>query len=227
MAKDEKIEIAALGQPFQLGMLYDQRRDQMIAGVTLWDADKLKDNIKRTPKPYTNFELVTEDTLNAKTHVLGIEAELKLSILSGLVSVSGAAKYVDDQKTSNSHARITGRYTTTTQYDELTMTHLAEQNIKYTDVLNHPEIKPTHVVVGILYGADAFFIFDRTVSDNENHKDVSGKLKILVNKIPQLSVDGSGQLNLDEKDKESNDKLSCKFYGDFRFKHIPRTFEDR
>jgi ABC-type multidrug transport system fused ATPase/permease subunit len=226
MAKDEKTVIPALGQPFQLGMLYDQRRDQIISGVTLWDPDELKTKINSTPKPYTNYELITEDSLNTKTHVLGIEAELKLSVLSGLVSVSGAAKYVDDKKTSNSQARITGKYTTTTQYDELTMSQLAEQNIKYTDILNHPEINATHVVVGILYGADAFFIFDRTMSSDENRNDVQGKLNILVKKIPALKIDGNGQLNLDENQKQSSNNLTCKFYGDFRFNNIPTTFED-
>ncbi|CAF1353371.1 unnamed protein product [Adineta steineri] len=225
MAKDERTVIPALGQPFQLGMLYDQRRDQIIAGITLWDPDELRTKINSTPKPYTNYELVTEDSLNTKTHVLGIEAELKLSVLSGLVSVSGAAKYVDDQKTSNSQARITGKYTTTTQYDELTMNQLAEQNIKYTDVLNHPEINATHVVVGILYGADAFFIFDRTMSSDENYKDVQGKLNILVKQIPALTIDGHGQLNLNENQKNSSNNLTCKFYGDFRFNNIPTTFE--
>ncbi|CAF3013796.1 unnamed protein product [Rotaria sp. Silwood2] len=194
--------------------------------LILWDADELKKNIKSTQYPFTDYQLVTEDTCTAKTHALGIEAELKLGVLNGLVSVSGAAKYVDDQKTSGTQARVTGKFIMLTQYDELTMSHLAEKKIKYTDVLNHPEISATHVVTGIQYGADAFFIFDRTVSSDENHKDVLGELKISVEKIPKLTVNAGGKFNFNENNKETSDKLSCKFYGDFEIDSIPTTFDN-
>ncbi|XP_016314348.1 verrucotoxin subunit beta-like [Sinocyclocheilus anshuiensis] len=39
------IESAALGRPFQLGMLYDCRKDALIPGITLWDNEQLQQNV--------------------------------------------------------------------------------------------------------------------------------------------------------------------------------------
>ena len=102
MADQKPMELVALGRPFRLGMLYDMRSDLLIAGATLWNKDVLDKDIDRRNQPYTGYEIIAEDSLQDKTHALGIEGSLKLSLLGGLIDVSGSAKFAEDSKKNES-----------------------------------------------------------------------------------------------------------------------------
>lgn len=43
--------VAGLGRPFSLGMLYDARKDELVAGITLWTSQTLV--INKRPQPYS------------------------------------------------------------------------------------------------------------------------------------------------------------------------------
>ena len=106
----------------------------MITGTTLWDPENLANNTITRTQPFTGFEVITEDSLEKKANVLGIEANLKLSLLSGMISVSGSAKYAQDYQKTNKESRLTLKYSTTTHFQSLTMKHLGKGN------LNHPDL---------------------------------------------------------------------------------------
>ncbi|XP_028987093.1 uncharacterized protein LOC114844147 [Betta splendens] len=218
------MEVAALGRPFSLGMLYDLRQDSLVPGMTLWDRDDLEKDARERPNPATEFEIVASESIEDKSSALNVEASLKASFLGGLVEVEGSAKYLNDQKTSKHQARVTLKYKTTTKFQELSMNHLGRGNVKHPYVFDKGIA--THVVTGILYGAQAFFVFDREVSKKESHQDVRGNLKVMINKIPGLAVGGEGSLKMEEKDKADVEKFSCKFHGDFSLERNPVTFQD-
>src|ERR1700677_4793769 len=90
MAQEQQIQMVTLGRPFHLGMLYDIRSDKIITGVTLWDPQNLANHTSTRKQPYTGYEIIAEDSLQNKAHALGVEASLKLSLLGGLISVSGS-----------------------------------------------------------------------------------------------------------------------------------------
>ena len=76
---DEKtLEVAALGRPFTLGMLYDCRSECLIPGITLWDGDELKNHIQTSDKSFSYADVLMSDTLEAKSNALDIKAELKV-----------------------------------------------------------------------------------------------------------------------------------------------------
>ena len=216
--------IPALGRPFHLGMLYDRRSDQLIIGKTLWSLDHLSQAVNTITKPYTNSEVLAEDTIDDKTSALNIEASIKLSFLGGLVNVQGAAKYLDDRKTSSHHSRVVLKYETTTELKQLTMEHLGRGKVQYPEVFD--EDIATDVVVGILYGAKAFLIFDQEVSKDESEKEVHGNMKVLVKALPGISIDGGGSVDITEDQKKKTEKMHCKMYGDFRTEESPTTFEE-
>lgn len=85
-------KIAALGRPFELGMLYDRRSDKLILGKTLWSPDHLSQAVATINKPATKSEVLAEDTSDDKASAFNIEASLKLSFLEELVNAQGAAK---------------------------------------------------------------------------------------------------------------------------------------
>ncbi|XP_044224384.1 stonustoxin subunit alpha-like, partial [Thunnus albacares] len=218
------MEVAALGRPFSLGMLYDCRKDSLIPGMTLWDLKDLKNDIQERPQCYNNFEIVASESIADKSSALNVKASLKASFCSGLIEVGGSAKYLNDSKTSKNQARVTLNYQATTKMKELSMNHLGRGNVKHPYVFDKGIA--THVVTAILYGAQAFFVFDREVSDEESHQDIQGNMKVMIKKIPTITIDGKGSLKVKDEEKESVEKFSCKFHGDFLLKKTPTSFQD-
>ena len=218
------LELPCLGRPFQLGMLYDCRNDSLVPGITLWNDKLLNDARSERHQPSSGFEIIAEDTTANKMFNLGVEGNLSLSILGGLISVSGSAKYVDDHKSSSNHARVTLKYTSTSKFQQLTMEQLATKHIQYPEVFD--EGIATHVVTGVLFGGDAFFIFDREVSQEENYRKVHGDMEVLIKAIPTLQVGGGVGVDIETKNKQETEKFHCKFYGDLILNNNPSTFQD-
>ncbi|KAM4551947.1 uncharacterized protein PAE49_015527 [Odontesthes bonariensis] len=218
------IEVAALGRPFSLGMLYDCRRDSLVPGLKLWDLSDLEKDQREQPQPNSDFEIVASESIDDKSSALNVEASLKASFLGGLVKVGGSAKYLNDQKASKHQARVTLKFKTTTKFQELSMNHLGSKNVKHTDVFKKG--LATHVVTGVLYGAQAFFVFDCDKSDNQSQQDIQGNLEVMIKKIPCISIEGKGKLSIKEEDVKKVEKFSCKFHGDFLLKKTPTTFQD-
>ncbi|XDV48062.1 hypothetical protein PO909_017559, partial [Leuciscus waleckii] len=156
------IETAALGRPFQLGMLYDCRRDALVPGIRLWSQEQLQQNISTKPQINTVFTVTASDSIEDKSRLLNIDGCLKLSLLGGLLNVSGAANFLKDTKNSFNQQRLTLHYHSTTKFEEMIMNHLAG------DMAHYDNEVATHVVTAVLYGADACFVFDREVSSGED-----------------------------------------------------------
>ncbi|CAF3771416.1 unnamed protein product [Adineta steineri] len=223
MAKQQAITMVALGRPFRLGMLYDARNDKLISGITLWDPQILANHTITRNQPYTGCEIITKDSLQHKAHALGVDANLKLSLLGGLMNISGSAKYAEDYQRTNHETRLTLKYSTTTHFQQLSMKHLSKNNQDHPGL--HDENRATHVVTGVVYGAEAFFIFDRTISNSESKKEISGSLKAIFDK-PLFKTKGQAKLNFTDQEKNFVDKLHCKFYGDFRLNKNPNNFDE-
>ncbi|XP_065442534.1 uncharacterized protein LOC135981869 isoform X2 [Chrysemys picta bellii] len=220
----DTIEMPALGRPFQLGMLYDCRSDSLIPGITLWGLEQLLKDVNTKPQPWTSYEIIASDTIEDKANALNVTASLKASFLGGLVEVSGSAKYLNDTKKSKQQARVTLQYSATTKFEHLTMNHLGPENVSYGAVFDQGTA--THVVTAVLYGAQAFFVFDREVLSSENVRDIEGKLQIAIKKIPKFSIEGEGTVKMDEKEKLNAENFNCKFHGDFALEKNPTNFQD-
>ncbi|XP_039592057.1 uncharacterized protein LOC120515271 [Polypterus senegalus] len=216
------LEMAALGRPFQVGMLYDCRSDSLIPGVTLWDFENLKKDLNIKPQKNTKFKIITSDSLDEKSSILNVTASLKASFLCGLIEVGGSAKYLNDTKSSKRQSRVTLHYHMTTRMEQLTMSHLGSQKVDYPEVFQQKSA--THVVTAVLYGAQAFFVFDQNSSKEEQNQDITGQLEILIKKF--ISVDGKGDLKMTDADKKIADHLNCTFYGDFALHQNPTSYQD-
>ncbi|KAM9454710.1 neoverrucotoxin subunit beta-like [Clarias gariepinus] len=173
------MELAALGRPLYPGMLYDCRTDSFIPGVTLWDKKALNNDLDVRQQPKTDLKFAASDTLSEKANLLDISASLKASFYGGLVEVGGSAKYLQDTKSSAQQCRVTMQYSQTTKFEQLTMKELGK--ITYTQVFDQKTA--THVVTAVLYGAQAFMIFDYTSEDKKNKQAVEGNLHAVVKKM--------------------------------------------
>eukprot|EP00063_Salmo_salar_P067823 XP_014042658.1 PREDICTED: stonustoxin subunit beta-like [Salmo salar] len=218
------LTLAALGRPFSLGMLYDCRNDHLIPGLTLWDEEALRRDIITTDEPFTDFKVITSDSTADKYSVLNVNGSLKASCLAGLVKVEGSAQYLKDVKESQNQARVTLCYTTTKKNTQLSMSHLGQEHIKYKEMFSQG--KATHVVTGILYGANAFFVFDREVSSDEDRKDIEANFKVKLNSVPYVSIGGESALDMKNSSKTETEKFSCRFHGDVLLENNPVSFQD-
>ena len=211
--------IPSLGIPFSLGMLYNACSEKIIPGKTLWDAKVLDSAKKVAQQPSSNFEVYSKNTLEEKTQSLNVEASLKLSLMGGMIEIGGAGKYLNDERTSERKARVTLKYSCTSRFEQLTMEQIG--SIQYPKVLDNN--KATHVVTGITYGTDAFFIFDRSLTESETTKNISGNMEAVIKAIP---ISGSALLDIKFGDKEETDKFECKFYGDLQLPSNPSNFQE-
>lgn len=84
----------------------------------------------------------------------------------------------------------------------------------------------THVVTGILYGADAFFVFDSEKLEASDVQNIQGRMEAVIKKIPMFNVNGNVDIQLTEEEKALTNMFSCKFHGDFILESNPATFED-
>ncbi|KAG7167686.1 uncharacterized protein LOC121868068 [Homarus americanus] len=219
----EILTIAALGRPFRLGMLYDCRSEKLIPGITLWDKVTLEEKTVQQLET-SDFHLIASDSLENKTSALDVNASLKLSFLGGLLEVSGSAKYLDNRKSSNLQERVTLQYKCTTRSEEMTMEQLGHGRVQHPEVFDHGTA--THVVTGVEYGGQAFFVFDRQHSSSSHCKEVHGELHAMVKAIPTIQIDGEGQVDISEDEKKRTENFSCRFYGDFLLRENPCCYED-
>nr|BAK18814.1 pvtoxin-a [Pterois volitans] len=219
----EILIVAALGRPFTLGALYDSRKDRLIPGFTLWEDDVLQANTVESRQPSSAFEIIASDSIEDKSSLMDIEASLKASFLGGLVEVGGSAKYLDDRKKFKNQSRVTLQYKATTSFKQL-MTNLETKHVEYSEYFQN--LEATHVVIGILYGANAFFVFDSAKTESSNVQDIQGSMEAAIKKIPSVEISGQGSVKLTSEDSAITDRFSCKFHGDVLLPSNPTTFED-
>ncbi|KAM8730516.1 neoverrucotoxin subunit beta-like [Acanthopagrus schlegelii] len=220
----EIMDVAALGRPFTLGMLYDARKDELIPGFTLWDQKTLKDKTVETSQQTSNFEVSASDSIESKSSLMDIEASLRLSYMTKLVKIGGSAQYLNDTKKFKNQSRVTCRYNATTHFNQLSVTQGETMNPQQIEVIRKGTA--THVVTGILYGANAFFVFDSEKLEASSVQDIQGHMEAAIKKIPTFNLEGKVDIKLTDEEKELTNKFSCKFYGDFILDRNPATFEE-
>ncbi len=172
------------------------------------------------PQPMTDLKFSSSDSLSSKSSLLDVSASLKASFCGGLVEVGGSAKFLHNTKSSNQQSRVTMHYSETSRFDQLTMTQLGK--ITYPQVFDQKTA--THVVTAVLYGAQAFMVFDQSFAEDENKQDIEGKLNVMVKKIPGFCIEGEGALKMTDEDKKKAENITCTFHGDFHLEQNPTTY---
>jgi len=136
------------------------------------------------------------------------------------VEVGGSAMFLHNTKSSNQQSRVTMYYSESTRFEQLTMSQLGQ--ITYPQVFDQKTA--THVVTGVLYGAQAIMVFDRTFSEEEEKQEIEGELNVMVKKIPLFSIEGQGAVKMTDGQKKVAEKTTCTFHGDFRLDQNPTTY---
>ncbi|XP_042328392.1 uncharacterized protein LOC121933131 [Sceloporus undulatus] len=214
------METLALGRPFELGKLYDACKEALLPGALLQDANSVETNAV-TPLLVTEHCVIESDTIDSKLSALKVPESLKASLLCGLVEPKGAAGFWKDSKRSSRLARIALHYSATTKTKQVQMSDFSYPS-------KHNLQTATHVVSGMEYGAEVFFVFDQEVSSSEQVEEVQQSLRPLIERVPGscLSEGSEGIPCLAGKEKARAEKITCRIYGDVVQKDHPVTFQE-
>ncbi|CAG2176270.1 unnamed protein product, partial [Oppiella nova] len=145
------IVVSAVGRVAQLGELYDSREDKFMA-ISLFNKKLPSTSIISTDNGESKMKVAMLNTYKDKFHTLDITAELKLSILTGLIKLEGSAKFFNDKKQSYRSAKSSLIHSMTTCYDQIVIHNTELKPMIDLDVLE--QIDATHVVVGIQWGGN-------------------------------------------------------------------------
>lgn len=94
---DQEVRVLCLGRDMDLGDVYDCREDRLVSG-SIWSPETINRHRKvpgQSREPTSEFTLIAEDTASSSTDALDLKGELKLSVLTGLIDVNGAASYLN------------------------------------------------------------------------------------------------------------------------------------
>ena len=208
------IEMAAVGRPFKLGMLYDCRTDKM--GSALWDNITIGNNLcSEEYKCNPEFKFHPSDTISEKANALFLSPAMKSSLLSGLIKVDGAGKFFEDRARSAYTSRATLSCRRINKSEQL---NLDDLKIAPDDFGNF-----THVVTKISYGEQAFFLFE---NDFSQHRKVDNTWQNIIEGIPSIGIDNAGLVQLAEEQKTQMRNVCVEYYGDIPLSEKPTTFEE-
>jgi len=220
----KQLERSALGRSGHLGALYDFRTDSF-QGDNIFNQKIGKDEIYSTVQGNTVVELVLSDSLEDKFHHLNIEAELSVSILSGLIKVSGSGKYLEEKRATAKSSAMSLIYKVTTKTEEIYLRQL--KKIVDLDSLNTSEA--THVLTSVDWGAVCTVTAEYTFSDQKEKKEIEGSLEAELNKLKGV-LDVSGSVEVDFKNKEQGRNEKFKFFSKCDVGNIaedlPVTFQE-
>ncbi|KAK3507666.1 hypothetical protein QTP70_032600 [Hemibagrus guttatus] len=181
----EFVEVAALGRWLDLGMLYDCRSDSFSSDIFLWEKNLISFMKLSIPRPQTDVRILDGDSLQDRLTALNLSFSLRASVVSGLVEMTGASAFINHPVQSEVQDRVTVHYRNSTRLDMLSQELLQDGFLSVTG-----PITATHVVVAVLYGSQAFFVFDSkkdSSTENTDLKDVITKMSASSSQTDLLS----------------------------------------
>lgn len=196
----------------------------MSTGLMLWDEKTLQENTTEYSHQTRDFETSLSDTFESKSSLLDVGTSLKASVLSGLIKVGGSAEYLTDKKKSKNQSRLTFKSKVTTTFEQLFMTHLMTMDPKQMDIIQ--KSSATHLVTGILYGANSFCVFDSEKLEDSSVRQIEGQIAAVIKNIPMSGVGGKVGIKLTDEEKVLTNSFSCKFYEDVSLHNNTATFEE-
>ena len=205
--------ISSLGRPFRLGSLYNFR-DDIFFDPTSW-SDKFP--IETSQQIESRFEVIAEDSLSSVADRLEIKHSLRLKLYAGLINSdsSVSAKCLHDYGFCKQRAQVALRYSCTSHINQLNLDTLPNDSLSCLDV------RATHVTTGILYGAEAIFLFHEDVANPEDYHTIYNQLQ---QKVVLLRDAIDTASNIDEMALIA-DEIHFKYYGDLPFTAKPANIK--
>ena len=211
-----------LGRAIVLGSLYNARNDEF-STETLWNLETtLKTRtIKQSLQSSDTMVTIEEDFLS-QASLLDVEAEMKLSFMAGKIKVSGAAAYLNDEKSTQNSVRVTLSYRATTEYEYIPISLFPD----FPSLCFQKKNPATHVVNSVTRGFNGVFVFTKITKDVYEKKRIAGELEVVINVVPSREITGSASITWSEEQRNISSQMTAKFYGDTILPSSPTNFKE-
>ena len=186
-----------MGRVAKLGELYDARSDRFLR-LSLMKAVVNESAITSTQNRETKLKYTLLNTFEEKFQNLDVSAEMKLSILGGLIELKGSGRFFKDTKRSAKSAKASLVQTFSTAFDQISISSTSVKQSIDLDVL--AQIDATHVVVGIQWGGHVFVSVEDVNADNQDQQKIQGSLGAKMRLIAG-TFSGNAKVDLNEKEK--------------------------
>ncbi|RIA79473.1 hypothetical protein C1645_840584 [Glomus cerebriforme] len=219
MAGIKRIKQKSLGRVTLIGSLYNVTRDTFCE-TTLLKMEFPNDSISRAEISNTELLYGCKDSHREKFNNLDVEAELKLSVLVGLVALEGTSKYLSDVKESFKSVKGSLIYKLTSIEENLNIYHDDIKACISTDGFSN--LGATHVVIEIRWRATMIALFECKILKEEDKSQVEEALKSYFKKL-SLFISRNDNVNVKE---DSN--FSIKLFRNFVLnnKMFPQSFDE-
>ncbi|KAF4104390.1 hypothetical protein G5714_015377 [Onychostoma macrolepis] len=139
-------EVAALGRPLVLGMLYDRRNETFFSDSNLWDNHTVTSDRIAWPQLKTHLKVLEDDSLQERCRAFEMSPVLRLRALCGLMELNGAAAFLNHPVQSQHQDRVTLHYKTTTRLDMINQRLLQKELLP--QLLMQPQLHTLYIDVG-------------------------------------------------------------------------------
>merc|ERR1711971_68729 len=212
-----------VGSAVELGQLYDATRDVPMIN-NLFTRETIEEKSVNLTTLYSKTKIFVSESYLDRVNALNMDLSLELSLMTGLVEVSGSANYLQNTELPENTVSTTLQFQSTTLTKRL-YAILSPDNAYLCNKVGQEGVKkPTHVVSEIVYGLNAFMQFSINTRNQTEKKEIGGSLRTMLNKIPQLKIDAQGNVNMTENEEKISRKMKVDFYGDALI-DSPSTFE--
>ena len=118
------LTVKAIGRSAELGSVYDAYNEKLIKGLTLINLTELPANtISSIDNSKTYFSYVYTDSINEKCKSLDIQADLKASLIAGLLQIEGSASYMSKERATHNSIKSTIVYNIKTKTEEISFSN--------------------------------------------------------------------------------------------------------
>ncbi|KAK4015793.1 hypothetical protein OUZ56_030764 [Daphnia magna] len=224
-------EMVVLEGGFQLGDLYDYRSDRILTeGRKYVESSKIGYPIKVNNKLSLEFKCSDSSTMNNKMENMGLDEHLQASFMAGLIEKPrGGSRYLTYCCSSSQAAQVLICRV------ESKVTQLDLQNLTIPDVTHlydtlkktksfKSKTNPTHIVVGVTYGAEAYCVLTQDLKDAETDDDSREEAEQFLSNIANKMENAlEEELNLaefkqqfDMNEKKQLSNIKCYLYTDLQ-----------
>jgi hypothetical protein len=214
------IKRQAIGRSGSIGSLYNIRTDQFEPG-NLFNVGLPQSFIKTTDCANVSYSHDSHNSQKETLNNLNIETYLKISLMAGLFSLEGPAKYLNQTKTDSKTVRKTFIYKAETKQEDLLVSSKNLREYFSPDAFTNPDA--THAVIGIIWGVNVAATFERRVEKKEDVTRIEGTLEANYNKL--RSFDAEAKAKNDDQERQNMESLKISFSGDVMIEDCPQTID--
>ena len=157
-----------------------------------------------------------ESDFKINTKLMGLDDHLMASTMAGLIQPNGASNFINDQS-NREEATLTFVWSGTSweeSYADL------KALVRQAKIDGQPKSDATHLVVGVLYGAQIYCVMSKDVrkGDDNPRKEAKEDLMKIWNKIKE-ALDRNWNMDQFKKELEKTNQLSdynCRMYSDYQ-----------